>query len=209
MRMNDASDSVLIQATLAGDESAFAELIARYQRAVWGTVRRVLNDPAEAEDAVQEIFLRALVSLGRFDARYPFGPWILRIAANHCIDQLRRRKTRRHRLWSDLSESEQARVVTRTAVRPNPEQVSDEERATYLQLAQSLLDRLKPKQRVAFVLREIEGRSYQAVAEVMGISEPTARVLVHRARAALHSAFRRHQAGVNRGRQNEEALRLV
>ena len=209
MRMIDASDSALIQATLAGDESAFAELIGRYQRAVWGTVHRVLNDPAEAEDAVQEIFLRALVSLGRFDGRYPFGPWMLRIAANHCIDQLRRRKARRHRLWSDLSESEQAQIVKKMAAPPELERLSEEDRALYLDLAQSLLDRLKAKHRVAFVLREIEGRSYQAVAEIMGISESTARVWVCRARSALHTAFRRHQAAVNKGNQNEEALRLV
>jgi len=207
--MSEASDSALIQATQQGDESAFAELIGRYQRAVWGTVHRVLNNPAEAEDAVQEIFLRALVSLGKFDPRYPFGPWILRIAANHCIDQLRRRKSRRHRLWSDLSESEQAEIATKMAVRPELDGVSEEDRAIYVDLAQSLLDRLKGKHRVAFVLREIEGRSYDMVAEIMGISESTARVWVCRARAGLHSAFRRHQAAVERGKQNEEALRLV
>ena len=89
--MADSADAALIAQTLDGNESAFAELVRRYQAAVWGTVHRILGRSAEDEDAVQEVFLRAFSSLRRFDPKYPFGPWVLRIATNHCIDLLRRR----------------------------------------------------------------------------------------------------------------------
>jgi len=207
--MVESPDSVLIQATLDGEESAFAELVGRYQRAVWGMVHRTLGNPAEGEDAVQEIFLRALVSLGKFDLRCPFGPWILRIAGNYCIDQLRRRRTRRYRLWSDLTESEKGSILANMCLKPDVENISEEERAAYLGIARSLLDRLKPKYRVAFVLREVEGRSYEAVSEIMRVSESTARVWVHRARAGLHKEFRRYVAASEKGTRNEQALRPV
>jgi DNA-directed RNA polymerase specialized sigma24 family protein len=98
--MAEDTDTILIEAAINGDETAFAELIRRYQNAVWGTVHRTLGRGFDCEDIVQEIFLRVLVSLKRFNGKYPFGPWILRIASNYCIDQLRRKRTRKYRLWS-------------------------------------------------------------------------------------------------------------
>ena len=90
MSMVDLADCDLIERTLKGDEAAFADLVRRYQGAVWGTVYRILGNSSENEDAVQEVFLRAYTALRRFDPQYPFGPWVMRIATNYCIDQLRR-----------------------------------------------------------------------------------------------------------------------
>jgi len=78
---------------------------------VWGTVYRILGGSSENEDAVQEVFLRAFTSLHKFDLNYPFGPWILRIATNYCIDQLRRKKSRKIQLWSELTEFDQRRLA--------------------------------------------------------------------------------------------------
>src|SRR5512139_1803197 len=111
MSMIDSADATLIENTLKGDQGAFAELVRRYQAAVWGTVHRILGNSYENEDAVQEVFLRAFTALNKFDLKYPFGPWILRIATNYCIDQLRRRKSRRLQLWSELSEYDQERIL--------------------------------------------------------------------------------------------------
>lgn len=181
-------DSGLIRAARAGDREAFGLLVERHRDAVWRTVRRTLGNTADAEDAVQEVFIRALVGLDRFDLRYPFAPWILRIAANYCIDRLRRRKTDRTRLWSDLSESEERRVLERMSTLPHPE---EGDRGRYLELARGLLERLPAKRRMAFVLREIEGRDYAEVAAVLGVPETTARVRVWRARQQLHREFRK------------------
>ncbi len=180
--MSDSVDSFLADAAIDGDRAAFAELIGRYRAAVWGTVYRILGNSEEGEDAVQEVFLRALASLSKYDRRYPFGPWILRIASNYCIDQLRRRKVRKYRLWSDFSEVEEGKILRGMAARPSPETLSPEEVGRYLEIAQALLNRLNPKRRVAFVLREIEGHSYEQVASILKIPEATARVRVWRAR---------------------------
>jgi RNA polymerase sigma-70 factor, ECF subfamily len=195
MRMLDSADAVLVKSTLAGDESAFAELVRRYQAAVWGRVHRTLGNSTEGEDAVQEIFLRAFSSLSSFNPDYPFGPWVLRIATNYCIDQLRRKKTRKYKLWTELTEGEQERLLNSMSCEGNFDSIAAEAPEKYQQLAQSLLDKLKPKHRMAFVLREVEGRSYEEVARALGTSELAARVRVSRARADIQKRFRKHLAG--------------
>jgi RNA polymerase sigma-70 factor, ECF subfamily len=200
--MPEENDSILIEAAIKGDEPAFTELVRRYHAAVWGTVHRTLGRHSEAEDAVQEIFLRALVALKRFNGKYPFGPWILRIASNYCIDQLRRKRTRRYRLWSDLSEGEEMRLMETMAVKPDPHRLDREDASRHLEIAQTLLDRLIPKRRVAFVLRVIEGHSYDSVADILGIPQSTARVRVSRARTDLHKEYCRHLEALKGGPGN-------
>ncbi len=204
--MSDSAESDLIKAAIDGDRAAFAELIGRYRASVWRTVYRILGNSAEGEDAVQEVFLRALASLSRYDPLYPFGPWILRIASNYCIDQLRRRKTRKYRLWSDLSDAEEAKVMRDMSTRLSSETVSSEDAGRHLEIARSLLNRLNPKRRIAFVLREIEGHSYEKVASILGIPETTARVRVWRARADLHKGFRKYISALERRIRDEKAL---
>ena len=134
--MSDSADSTLIQASLDGDRTAFAELVERYQAAIFRTVRRTLGDTQESEDAVQEVFIRAMVSLPRYDLRYPFAPWILKIASNYCIDQLRRRKSRKYKLWSDLSEAEERKALKNMYSQPHAEDSIDSDQGRYLEIAQ-------------------------------------------------------------------------
>ena len=197
--MIDSADSTLIELAQNRDESAFAELVRRYQAAVWGRVCRILGRSPENEDVVQEIFLRILTSLHKVKRDRPFGPWIMRITTNFCIDQLRRRRTRRDKLWSDLSEAEEvqasARMVSGADWTPAPTEAPEK----YERIANGLLDQLKPRRRTAFILREIENKSYEEVAHSLGIRELTARVLVSRARADLHKGFLRLQANERAG----------
>jgi len=190
--MSDSADSILIQASLDGDRTAFAELVGRYQAAIFRTVRRTLGDTQESEDAVQEVFIRAMVSLPKYDLRYPFAPWILRIASNYCIDQLRRRKARKYKLWSDLSEAEERKALRNMSSTPNTEDSVQAGRGRYLEIAQLLLNQLKPRRRMAFILREIEDRDYGDVAAILGVPETTARVRVWRARNDLNREFRKY-----------------
>ncbi len=193
--MEDSADSTLIENTLNGDEWAFAELVRRYQAAVWKTVHRTLGNSFDNEDAVQEIFLRAFTGLDKFDLRYPFGPWILRIATNYCIDQLRRRRSRKVQLWSELSEFNQQRLLKDLASDIDFESTYMEGKEGYAKVAQALLEGLNPKYRAAFVLRELEERAYEEVARVLGTSEVAARVRVSRARADLQKKFRAYLSG--------------
>ena len=196
--MPDSDDGTLIKSILDGDVAAFEKLIRRYQRAVWGMVHRTLGNSAEAEDAVQETFIRAYMSLKRFDRRCPFKPWVLRITANYCIDQLRRSKTRKQMLWSELSETEQKRLLETLTGDGGKEFQATADAERFAPLIRSLLDELNPKHRMAFVLRELEGRSYNQVAEILGTSNGSARVRVARARADLQNRFHRHMNGIGR-----------
>lgn len=196
--MDDSADSALIERTLNGDERAFSELVRRYQSAVWGTVYRVLGNSREIEDAVQEVFLRAYTALGRFDLKHPFSPWVLRIATNYCIDQLRRKKGRKIQLWSELREFDQQRLLNDLSQSVDPEIGGMEKNEAYAKVARSLLDGLNDKYRIAFVLREIEERSYEEVAALLGTSEVAARVRVSRARVELQKKFHAYLSGQRR-----------
>jgi RNA polymerase sigma-70 factor (ECF subfamily) len=196
--MVDSADSSLIESTLNGDQWAFAELVRRYQGAVRGTVHRTLGNSSEDEDAVQEIFLRAFTALHKFDLKYPFGPWILRIATNYCIDQLRRRKGRKTQLWSELNEYDQQRLLRDLSQDGDVGSSGTERMEGYAKVAQALLDGLNAKYRVAFVLRELEEKTYEEIADALGTSEVAARVRVSRARSELQKKFRAYLSGLQR-----------
>jgi RNA polymerase sigma-70 factor, ECF subfamily len=196
MSMKDSADGTLIENTLKGDERSFAELVRRYQAAVWGTVYRILGNSSENEDAVQEVFLRAYSALHKFDLKYPFGPWILRITTNYCIDQLRKRRGRRLQLWSELTEFDQRRLLNNFSRDNDLDSIRIESSEGYTQIAQVLLDGLNPKYRAAFVLREVEEKSYEEVAHALGTSEVAARVRVSRARSELQKKFRAYCSGL-------------
>ncbi|MDR1727654.1 MAG: sigma-70 family RNA polymerase sigma factor [Acidobacteriota bacterium] len=193
--MMDATDAVLIEKALGGDEQAFAELVRRYQGAVCGVVRRLLGASPDWEDAVQETFLRAFSALGKFDPRYPFGPWVLRIATNYCIDQLRKRKNMKTRLWSELGELEQERLLRDFSGEDARDSTGARDVDGYAEIAQTLVNGLNPKYKAAFVLREVEEREYGEVAKILGTSEVTARVRVSRARSELQKKFNAWRAG--------------
>src|SRR5262249_35820423 len=87
---NSESDNDLVAKALAGDRDAFGALVARYAAQARRVARAVLGDPDDADDAAQDGFLSALVKLGQYDVRRPFGPWLMRIVANAATDRRRR-----------------------------------------------------------------------------------------------------------------------
>jgi len=193
--MVELTDTALIDLTLKGDESAFAELARRHHPAVWRTIHRIMGASADNEDALQEVFLRVYTSLNRFDSKYPFGPWIVRITTNYCIDQLRRKRTRRTLLWTELPERELEQLLNTMSRNGDSSSVLAQNPEQYERVAMALLQQLKPKYRSAFVLRELEGLGYEEIAKAHGISEITARVRVSRARAEIQKRFRRYVSG--------------
>jgi RNA polymerase sigma-70 factor (ECF subfamily) len=195
--LSDSEDSVLIQRTLDGEETAFAELIRRHQGSVWRTALRIMGKCADTEDAVQEIFFRAYKALRRFDTRRPFGPWVLRIATNYCIDQLRRRKLLQLRLWTELNEAERNRAMRDLSQSSESESLLVGDPEEYVKAAAGLLDELKPKYRRAFVLRELENRSYEEIAGLLGTSPLAARVRVSRARSEIRRKFAAYLRGTS------------
>ena len=180
--LDDSSDLVAVQATLLGDTNAFAAVVDRYAPVLFTLALRMLGDPEEAEDAVQEIFLRAFRSLGRFRLDARFYTWLYTIAMNWLRSRLRRRRR---------GISAHAAVRSDLAARghgvPDPADLAvaaDGER-----LAQAAIDRLRPRRREVFVLRQVQGQSVAETATILGIPEGTVKTRLHRARKALAEAL--------------------
>ena len=137
--------------------------------------RAVLGDPDEADDAAQDGFLSALVKLGQYDARRPFGPWLMRIVANAATDRRRRRQVRK---VEPLDPG-----LVGGGPRPDTEAVRSE-LGEHLRAA---LAELPPRRRTAVVLFDVEGYSHAEIAEMLGIPEGTVRSEVFHARRRLRA----------------------
>lgn len=148
----------------AGDESAFAELVRAWLPAAYRVARQITRDPAEAEDAVQEAFLRAHRALHRFDPARPFGPWILTIAARRALTRARRRRR---------DAPLEAAAAAAEPAAPREAGLSD------------ALDELSPADRAILVLKYKEGLSVSEIARALDIGEPAVKVRLFRARERL------------------------
>lgn len=176
------TDEELAAAALSGDPQAFEALVQKYQRLVFNIVYHYLGKRNEVEDIAQEVFLKVYRSLSRYDTGRPFKAWISRITVNCCLDELRKSK-RKPQLFSDLSEEEGLdSYFDRFAAGSS---LSEAEAERMLELLQTQISRLSDKDRMAFVLREIEGFAYQDIAEAMETTELAARIRVSRSRRRL------------------------
>lgn len=168
-------ESRLIVHAREGDQAAFRELVERYQGAVYNLAYRMLGSPDEAEDAAQEIFVRVYRQLASYDVARKFSTWILAIATNYCIDQLRRRRLQLVPLetivpWARSREAS-----------PERESLDREARDEI----QALLRRLPEKYRAVLVLRYWQDLSCAEIGEVLHLPEGTVKTQLHRARQAL------------------------
>ncbi|MCU0494385.1 MAG: sigma-70 family RNA polymerase sigma factor [Chloroflexaceae bacterium] len=174
-----AEEAAWVAQTLAGNQSAFAQLVNRYTGAVFNQAYRMLNNAAEAEDAVQEIFLRAYTRLASFQPERRFVTWLLAIGSNYCIDQLRRRRQQ----WLSLDDV----AFWLPSDRPGPERSAlQRERRDLIQEA---LQGLPDTYRMAAVLRFWHDLSYQEIAEALNLTESAVKTRLHRARAMLTTAL--------------------
>lgn len=160
----------------------FDALYRSHYRRVFGLCLRLLNKPVQAEDATQEVFMRAYRSLDRYDANQPFAPWVLGIASNHCIDLIRRR-TREPMLFGDAdgdaTEIESAAPATLDTL-------VDAERDAKVRAA---IAALPDKYRVPIVLAYYNESSYEEIARELGITRNHVGVLLLRAKQALRRAL--------------------
>jgi len=167
------NEAALVARARSGDRAAFGALVERYAGSARRIARAVLGDPDDADDAAQDAFLSALVKLDQFDARRPFGPWLLRIVANAAADRRRRRTVRR-------AEPLDSNVGGQT---PGPEAAAESgELAERLQAA---LAELPERRRLAEVLFDVEGYGHAEIADILGIPEGTVRSDVFHARRFL------------------------
>ncbi len=166
-------DVALVEALRSGDQQAPRLLIERYQGVVYGLCYRMLNHQQDAEDVVQETFIRALRAMAGFDSTRPIVPWLLEIAANRCRSALSRRA---RRPMLALTDPAYDLADPRSGVADPDDLAGELERA---------LDGLRPEYRLVFVLFHSQHLSYDDIALVVTRPIGTVKTWLHRARAQL------------------------
>lgn len=184
--------NALIEAHLAGDPQAFAQIVSRYQVRLLNFVYRMIGDRERAEDLVQEAFLRVYRHLERFDRSRKFSTWVYTIASNLAKNELRNRSR------SPLVNFEQARP--RNDDEPRTLDFEDSatrpddlyERRHLRALVDQTVARLSSHHREVFVLRELEGKSYEEIAEIMHCNLGTVKSRLNRARQSFAELIAPH-----------------
>jgi RNA polymerase sigma-70 factor, ECF subfamily len=179
----DATDQELVQRVQAGDKSAFNLLVLKYQHRVLKLVSRFVSDAAEAEDVAQDAFLKAYRALASFRGESAFYTWLYRIAINTAKNALVANRRRPVDFNLDLQDPEQYERQARLKDEDTPEGVllTDEIR----EVVERAMEQLPEDLRTAIVLRELEGMSYEEIAEAMDCPVGTVRSRIFRAREAI------------------------
>ena len=184
------SDAVAVKRTLAGERDAFRVLVERHSHNVFRLAYRMTGNRPDAEEVVQEAFLRAYQKLGKFEARANFGTWVYRIAANYAIDRMRQRKKEEARKVEPAVHEEGMENDPVTLVhdaKPTPERLAHNiELRKQMEIA---LAALSHSERTAFVMRHWEGCAIEEIAEVLKSSSGAAKNTVFRAVQKLRLAL--------------------
>lgn len=193
----DAEHATWVQRAQDGDTEAFRSLVEAYQVPVYNLCYRMLSQADEAEDASQEVFLRAYRGIRRYDPQRPFGTWLLAIASHYCIDRMRRR-----RLATVSAENlPPSQSMADPADGPEESLAKSETREQLSGLTRSLA----PQERAVIVLRYWYDLSYEEIAGTLSMTESAVKSRLHRARKALAQRLMesRSQAVDVRGVRNE------
>ena len=181
--MTREQEAAIIKQVLEGDVNAFEGLVKEYEKNVYNLARRMTGDPEDAADMAQDAFIKAYNSLGSFRGDSKFSVWLYRIVSNLCLDFLRSRKRRPTvSLSVENDEGEDMEF-----------EIADESQSPETLLEQKLtreavrrgLDSLPPEQRQILLLREIQGLSYEEIAQVLELETGTVKSRIFRARKRL------------------------
>jgi RNA polymerase sigma-70 factor (ECF subfamily) len=182
----DLSDKILIEKVKGGDFQAFEALVNRYEGKVYRLSMRMLRNPQDAEDALQETFLQVYRGLKSFEGRSTFSTWLFRLASNVCLMKIRHRESEPSKMLplEDYLPQHEAGEHPQLQDWPDlPEDtlLSKESREKMLEA----LEKLPAEYRAVFILRDIEGFSNAETGETLGISVAAVKSRVHRARLTL------------------------
>lgn len=180
-------DSSLISEFLTGDEGSFNKLVLIYKNRVFNLCVRFLGNQEEAEDVAQEVFVTLYRSLNTFRGDSSFSTWLYRITVNHCKNRLKYLGRRQYFQSSSLEkpiDTEEGQVYPSiTDSGPTPEEEFSRREVQYL--VQSKINELDSEHRAVILLRDVEGLSYQEIAEILDLKEGTVKSRIHRARIEL------------------------
>ncbi|MBS1240897.1 MAG: polymerase sigma factor, sigma-70 family [Gemmatimonadetes bacterium] len=189
--LRELTDQDVVLRARDGQEAAYRELIRRYERPVFSLIYRMVRDRETAEDLAQETFIKVLNAIASYRPEFKFSSWVFKIANNTAIDHLRRREL------DTLSLEGSPHAATPDAVEATTLQVSDgsetpldeveaRELGAEIEVA---INQLRPEYRSCILLRHVEGRAYEEIAEMLDLPLGTVKTYIHRARHELREAL--------------------
>ncbi|HEY9139303.1 MAG TPA: sigma-70 family RNA polymerase sigma factor [Bryobacteraceae bacterium] len=187
----ETDEAALVAQSREGDGRAFGELVRRYEGKIFRLAQHVTQNREDAEDVLQETFLKAYEHLDQFQGTARFYTWIVRIAVNQALMKLRRRRTDRSVSLDEAIDAGEDTIVREVAAwDENPEQKFS--RAEFGQILDAAILGLEPAYRSVFVLRDIDELSTEETADALGLSIPAVKSRLLRARLQLREKLTRH-----------------
>jgi len=182
-------EGALVRRAQSGDESAFREIVEKYQSKVFSIIHGIVRQRNDVEDIAQQVFAKVYFSIRNFDFRSSLITWIYKITVNECFDYLRKRKVRKLVYESDMSEDE-VRCVENSEPSVARQAPMDDTLARRDYVVK-LLTRVSEEERTLLMMKEVEGFSVEELAEKTGMNENTIKVKLFRARQKLVKAAQR------------------
>jgi RNA polymerase sigma-70 factor (ECF subfamily) len=189
--LSGLSDPAVVEQARKGSEAAYRELLTRYERPVFSLIFRMVRDRETAEDLAQETFIKVLNNLDRYSPEFKFSSWLFKIANNLTIDHLRRRRVDTISIEGapDAVTAESAKATSISVVSANEsplEELESRELGTAIERA---IGKLRPEYRACIMLRHVEDKSYEEIAEIVKLPLGTVKTYIHRARHELRAAL--------------------
>jgi RNA polymerase sigma-70 factor (ECF subfamily) len=181
-------DDVLVKRAMGGDEQAYTELVEKYQRALYFHILKMIKDKEQVNDLVQEAFVKAFDNLNSYSTNYAFSTWLYRIATNHTIDYLRKKKLKTLSIDEPMKTKDgemkmqiedQSAGTDRNIIRKQRQDI-----------VQSAIEDLPSKYRKVIEMRHMEEKSYQEIADVLDLPLGTVKAHIFRARELLYKALK-------------------
>lgn len=189
--LSSLTDPAVVALAQSGSEAAYRELVTRYERPVFSLVFRMVRDRETAEDLSQETFIKVLNNLDRYSPEFKFSSWLFKIANNLTIDHLRRRRVDTISIEGapDAVTVESARATSIAVVSQDQSPLEELESRELGTAIEAAIAQLRPEYRACILLRHVEDRSYEEIAEIVKLPLGTVKTYIHRARHELRAAL--------------------
>jgi RNA polymerase sigma factor (sigma-70 family) len=182
-------DLSLIRRAVEGDQDAYSRLMEKYREAIYNLIYRMIHDKSEVNDLTQETFVKAFSSLESFNHLYAFSTWLYKIASNTCIDYLRKKKLQTFSINQsfDSEGDEYSYELPDRTFEPDRGIITDQRKL----LVQAAIDSLPYKYRMVIVLRHVEEKNYDEIAEILNLPLGTVKAHIFRGRELLYKQLRK------------------